>query len=390
MNRRFSMYFYLPDAKDGLDNLVKRMASTPGFLDSHIPTQEVEVGKFGIPKFKLSFEFEASRAFNELKVDAAVSLYHKVLIEIDEDGAEAVSIVKLVSHGNHTNGLIKDILPPGSVDSGTEKVYGNALYFKGAWKDPFKKSLTKVKKFHLLEGKPVRVPFMRSYDSQYIEVYDGFKVLALPYRQGPDDGINRKFSMYFYLPDKKDGLDNLLEEMTSTPGFLDRHIPKDTVEVGDFRIPKFRFSFMFEASRALEGDVLTKMYHKACVEIDEEGAEAAAVTFMELGGIFFEPPPPKKIDFVADHPFLFLIREDITGTFSFGFETSKEFNLGFDVVDLYHKACVEVDEEGAEAAAATALVFSFVADHPFLFLIREERTGAVLFVGQMCDPSLST
>ncbi|CAA7053820.1 unnamed protein product [Microthlaspi erraticum] len=220
----------------------------------------------------------------------------------------------------HTNGLIRDILPPGSVNSLTKQVYGNALYFKGFWKDKFNKSLTKEEEFHLLKGKPVRVPFMRSYDRQYIGVYDGFKVLGLPYRQGrDDDGTNRKFSMYFYLPDKKDGLDNLLEEMTSTPGFLDSHIPKYKVLVGDFRIPKFKFSFMFEASRALEGEVLVEMYHKARVEIDEEGAEAAAVTFFgqKVGLSLFKPPPPKRIDFVADHPFLFLIREDKTGTVLF-------------------------------------------------------------------------
>ncbi|CAA7053821.1 unnamed protein product [Microthlaspi erraticum] len=233
--------------------------------------------------------------------------------------AEEVRIELNEWASDHTNGLIKDLLPPGSVDSRTEKVYGNALYFKGAWKDQFKKSLTKEKEFHLLNGKPVRVPFMRSYERQYIGVYDGFKVLALPYRQGRDDGTNRKFSMYFYLPDKKDGLDNLLEEMTSTHGFLDSHIPRDKVLVGDFRIPKFKFSFMFEAKRALEGEVLVEMYHKACVEIDEEGAEAAAVTFVGMRPSCprFMPPPPKRIDFVADHPFLFLIREDKTGTVLF-------------------------------------------------------------------------
>ncbi|CAA7057813.1 unnamed protein product [Microthlaspi erraticum] len=226
--------------------------------------------------------------------------------------AEEVRIEVNKWASEHTNGLIKDILPPGSVDSQTQQVYGNALYFKGAWKDQFEKSLTKVKKFHLLNGKQVRAPFMdRSYERQYITAYKGFKVLGLPYRQGRDGGTDRKFSMYFYLPDKKDGLDNLLEEMTSTPGFLDSHIPKKKVFVGDFRIPKFKFSFGFETSRAFEGQDKVLMYHKACVEIDEQGTEAAAATCLSIGGV------PKMINFVADHPFLFLIREDITGTVLF-------------------------------------------------------------------------
>ncbi|ESQ28967.1 hypothetical protein EUTSA_v10024058mg [Eutrema salsugineum] len=184
---------------------------------------------------------------------------------------------------DHTNGLIRDLLPPESVTSATEWICGNALYFKGAWKNKFSKSNTKYKDFHLINGSSVSVPFMSSKKDQYIEAYDGFKVLGLPYRQGrSDDDTSRKFSMYFYLPDKKDGLNNLVEEMTSTPGFLDSHIPKYKVQVGDFRIPKFKISFMFEASR-----------------------------------IFEEPPPPKRIDFVADHPFLFLIREDNTVTVLF-------------------------------------------------------------------------
>ncbi|KAG7587799.1 Serpin domain [Arabidopsis suecica] len=215
---------------------------------------------------------------------------------------------------DHTNGLIRDLLPPGSVKSETVQVYGNALYFKGAWKNKFDKSLTRHNKFHLFDGKQVHVPFMRSYKSQYIKAYDGFKVLGLPYQQGHDD-TKRKFSMYFYLPDKNDGLDSLLKEMVSTPGFVDSHIPRYRVEVADFRIPKFNISFMFSTLDFPELDSLS-LYHKACVEIDEEGAKAAAVTFgMKETGTGFHME--KRIDFVADHPFLFLIREDKTGTILF-------------------------------------------------------------------------
>ncbi|XP_020890360.1 serpin-Z2-like [Arabidopsis lyrata subsp. lyrata] len=227
---------------------------------------------------------------------------------------------------DHSNGLIRDLLPPGSVKSETVQVYGNALYFKGAWENKFDKSLTKGNKFHLLDGKQVRVPFMRSYKSQYIKAYDGFKVLGLPYQQGHDD-TKRKFSMYFYLPDKNDGLDSLLKEMVSTPGFVDSHIPRYKVEVADFRIPKFNISFMFFTLDFPELDSLS-LYHKACVEIDEDGAKAAAVTFgMKETGTGFHME--KMIDFVADHPFLFLIREDKTGTILFHgqiFDPSRKSN----------------------------------------------------------------
>ncbi|KAF3612149.1 hypothetical protein DY000_02047272 [Brassica cretica] len=94
---------------------------------------------------------------------------------------------------DHTNGLIKDLLPPGSVSSQTGCVFGNALYFKGAWEVPFDKSYTKDKEFQLLSGTSVSVPFMSSYKNQYIKAYDGFKVLRIPYRQGNDVDTNRSF-----------------------------------------------------------------------------------------------------------------------------------------------------------------------------------------------------
>ncbi|KAJ4877250.1 Serpin-Z2 [Raphanus sativus] len=216
----------------------------------------------------------------------------------------------------HTNNLIEDILPRGSVTKLTQWIYANALYFKGSWEDKFENNLTKDRPFYLLNGGSVSVPFMRSYANQYVKAYDGFKVLRLPYKQGRDDG-HRKFSMYFYLPDKRDGLDNLLKRLTSTHGFLDRHIPRYKDLVGEFRIPKFKIEFGFEASKAF-GDIELNMslYQKAFIEIDEVGTEAAAATCVVLttGSSAYVP---ERIDFVADHPFLFLIREDKTGTVLF-------------------------------------------------------------------------
>ncbi|KAF3550511.1 hypothetical protein DY000_02005575, partial [Brassica cretica] len=156
---------------------------------------------------------------------------------------------------NHTNNLIKDLLPAGSVASGTDKIYANALYFKGAWKRPFEKYNTRDRDFHLVNGTSVSVPFMTSSDDQYVRAYDGFKVLRLPYRRG-----------------------TVLDQL---------------------------------------GMRSISLYHKACVEIDEEGAEAAAATADEDEGCSLYMEPPKRIAFVADHPFLFLIREDKTGTVLF-------------------------------------------------------------------------
>ena len=248
--------------------------------------------------------------------------------------AEATSIVNSWAE-KETSGLIKEVLPSGSVDSTTKLIFANAIYFKGAWNEKFDASATKEYTFDLLNGSSVQVPFMTSKNMQVVSSFDGFKVLGLPYKQGED---KRSFSMYLFLPDAKDGLPALVEKVGSESRFLDRHIPYQKVEVGDFRIPRFKISFGFEASNVLKGlglvlpfsagGDLTEMvdsnvgqnlyvssiYHKSFIEVNEEGTEAAAASaaVIKLRGL-----PLPKVDFVADHPFLFLIREDLTGTVLF-------------------------------------------------------------------------
>ncbi|TXG52335.1 hypothetical protein EZV62_021504 [Acer yangbiense] len=164
---------------------------------------------------------------------------------------KAVEVIQEVNSWaeKETSGLIKEVLPPGSVDSASRLILANALYFKGAWDEKFNASKTKDHDFHLLSGGPVKVPFMTSKKKQVIGAFDGFKVLGLPYKQGED---KRRFSMYFFLPDAKDGLPALVEKMGSESGFLDRHLPRQKVEVGDFRIPRFKISFGFETSKVLK------------------------------------------------------------------------------------------------------------------------------------------
>lgn len=234
-----------------------------------------------------------------------------------------------------TSGLIKELLPPGSVDNSTRLIFANALYFKGAWNEKFDASKTKEDDFHLLNGNSIKVPFMTSHKKQFIRAFDGFKVLSLPYKQGED---KRQFSMYFFLPDVKDGLPALVQKVSSQSGFLNGHLPVEKVEVGDFRVPKFKISFGFEASKILKGlgvelpfteGGLTEMvdspaaknlyvssiFQKSFIEVNEEGTEAAAASaaVVALRGIRIQ----EKLDFVADHPFMFLIREDMTGVVLF-------------------------------------------------------------------------
>ncbi|KAM2872744.1 hypothetical protein FF1_020219 [Malus domestica] len=144
--------------------------------------------------------------------------------------------------------------------------------------------------------------------------------------------------MYFLLPNERDGLPALVDRVCSKPGFLDCHLPKTRVEVGAFKIPRFKFTSGFKASKILEdlglvlpfngnGDLSemvesplreANIIHKSFIEVDEEGTKAAAVSvFAEECGCAEPFEPIKPIHFVADHPFLFLIREEMTGTVQF-------------------------------------------------------------------------
>ncbi|KZV54587.1 serpin-ZX-like [Dorcoceras hygrometricum] len=267
-----------------------------------------------------------------------------MFLRVSVECIHAVEVTKEVNTwaGKETNGLIEEILPSGSVDSSTRLIFANAVYFKGAWNEKFDASETKEDEFFLLNGSLVKVPFMTSKKKQYVREFDGFKVLALSYKQGED---KRKFTMYFFLPDAKDGLRTLLEKFGSTSEFIEHHLPHQRVEIGDFRIPKFKIDFGFEASEILKGQ---------------------GVVLPFTGGGLTE---------MVDSP----------------------VSQNLYVSSVFHKSFIEVNEEGTEAAAATAVVVAersimvnekldFVADHPFLFVIREDMTGVVLFIGQVTNP----
>ncbi|KAL6504876.1 hypothetical protein OROHE_023634 [Orobanche hederae] len=246
--------------------------------------------------------------------------------------------------GKETKGVIKELLPPGIIDASAKLIFANALYFKGAWKHKFDASRTIYDDFHLLNGTSVKLPFMRSKKKdrfKFISAFDGFKVLRLSYQQGRDK--KRRFSMYIFLPDAKDGLPALIEKMASKSRFLEGKFPLRKVQTNLFKIPKFQISFELEVSHVLkelgvvspfsEQDAdFTKMvevnsplddlyvnsiYHKAFIKVNEEGTTAAAATGMLGVPKCWSSSIPAGIDFVADHPFLFLIREDFTGTILF-------------------------------------------------------------------------
>ncbi|KAI4352346.1 hypothetical protein L6164_006609 [Bauhinia variegata] len=261
--------------------------------------------------------------------------------EADQVITEANSWVE-----NYTNGLIKEILPSGSLDSDTRLILANVLYFKGAWDQKFDPSKTTTKNFNLLNGQIVQVPFMTSKTSErhFYKSFDSFKILQIPYQSGNNP---LKFFMCFFLPHEKDGLQSLINSLNSNPKFLNQDFRLQKESIPHLWIPRFKFSFEFEAKDSLK----------------------------ELGLAL--PFSPGELTEVSDSP-----------------ERNKLY-----VSKMFHKAFIEVNEEGTEAAASTALRIrrccrkiptpSFVAEHPFMLVVREDTSMAVIFIGTVLNP-LST
>ncbi|KAF7137920.1 hypothetical protein RHSIM_Rhsim07G0233000 [Rhododendron simsii] len=205
-----------------------------------------------------------------------------------------------------TNGLIKKVLPSRSVDSSTRLIFANALYFKGAWTEKFDALKTKDQEFHLLNGSLVQVPFMTSKKKQLVRAFDGFKVLGLPYNQGQD---KCRFSIYFFLPDVKDGLSALMDrgETSKVLKGLGLVLPFSGGGLTE----------MVDSPSVGQKLYISSIFHKSFIEVNEESTKAAAASAVVMSKASRRLSIPLKIDFVADHPFLFVIREDMTGAVLF-------------------------------------------------------------------------
>ncbi|KAL3697472.1 hypothetical protein R1sor_011548 [Riccia sorocarpa] len=254
-----------------------------------------------------------------------------------------------------TGGRIQDMLPLGSVDHDTKLILANSLSFRGAWQNRFLPEETIFEDFHLLDGTTVSVPFMTSSKEHYIESFGSYKILKLPYFQGQDQ---RSFSMYFLLPDAADGLEQIEEQLD--PKTLTTQLSSiQKQKVGKLRLPKFRIAPGYKLKGALQILGLN-------------------IPFSEVADFSEMVQHPKAEE--SEKP-----------------SNAKEPYLS----DVFHKCFLEVSEAGSEApvAAGTANhvvdvlakdspTVDFVADHPFLFFLREERTGVFLFTGRLTNPSL--
>ncbi|XP_037463810.1 putative serpin-Z6A [Triticum dicoccoides] len=275
--------------------------------------------------------------------DAAVKSYKAQTCAVDfhekpKEAGEQINAWVAAS----TNKLIPSIVDPDTLSNQTDLVVANAIYFKGKWDKPFDEEDTKEDKFHRRDSSTIDVPFMRGWGKQRIACHEGFKVLQLRYQRGLPSPTQppAHYSMCIFLPDDRDGLSQLTDRMAGDPDFLREHLPTSTVLVGDFRLPKFKLAFdtelagvfhdlglkdAFDPEKADFTDMaegagrplaLEEMLHKAVIEVNEEGTEAAAVTAALMFGCASGYPPP-CVDFVADHPFAFFVMEEASGAIMF-------------------------------------------------------------------------
>ena len=227
-----------------------------------------------------------------------------------------------------TENRIQSVVVPGSFDSGSDLVLCNAIYFKGRWAEQFAPSRTKPAPFYVSDDKTVSIPMM-SQKADFKRTYipdAGVTLLDLPYYGGD-------ISMVVLLPYARDGLADLesklsgenltawlaaldKEDERETVVWLPRFTTKQTLDLPEVLRSMGMASAFSDAAdfRGLDGTknlYLSDFLHSAAIEVNETGTVAVAVTFAQV------KTKGMTARFIADHPFLFLIRDKGSGTIFF-------------------------------------------------------------------------
>jgi serpin B len=242
-----------------------------------------------------------------------------------------------------TNSKIKDLIAPNTIDSSVKLVLVNAIYFKGKWATPFVANDTKPAPFYAASGTKSAPTMHLHTKAKYAETRD-MQSIELPYT---DPSTTHALVMDILLPRQKNGLVAMESAMATG---LNAMLPAGSFgdPTFDIALPKFNMLLDFELGKTL-GDL---------------GMGIAFGKDADFSGISKPTSPEDRLR----------------------------------VAKVIHKAFVEVNEEGTEAAAATGLMLQggtgpapevkpFVVDHPFVFLIRDAQSGVVLFMGRVADPT---
>jgi serpin B len=290
-------------------------------------------------------------SFSPAFIDETASTFGAALEPMDFLHAAIASSARINAWvEERTQHRIKNLLSPDAIGPGTRLVLVNAIYFLADWQQPFMPRSTVERPFHISAVQTKDVSTMHKNGSVRAAAVDGVKVLEMPYKSDlPDKGGD--IAMLVILPNQVDGLAAV--ERKLSPATIDgwrKALARRTKSI--VALPRFELN---PAALSL-GDELVAM-----------GMQSA-----------FDP-----------------LRADFTGMVN-----SKDPQDRLYVSAIYHKAFIKVDEKGTEAAAATAMVmelataradpepvFEFRADHPFLFLIIDQSSGLILFMGRVSDPA---
>lgn len=268
-------------------------------------------------------------------LDLLAEHYGAGMMAVDFMGAPDESRVRINDWvAEETEGKVKDLLAPGVIKNTTRLVLTNAIYFNASWLWQFNPGDTEVRPFHLAGGDAVGVPMMTETSKDFYGYArgDGYQAIDVPYSWG-------EMSMTILLPDE-----GTLEEFEGSldSEMLNRIIDDIEIDYITLTMPLFEFESQFSL-----GDTLAEMGMP-----DAFG-----------GGADFS-----------------------------GMTGSRDLWIS----EVVHKAFVSVDEEGTEAAAATAVAvplsgpskepIEVTVDRPFIFLIRDIGTGTVLFLGRVSNP----
>jgi len=256
------------------------------------------------------------------------------IVDFQDEEKARQTINKWVSE--ETNEKIKDLIGPNMIKPLTKLVLVNALYFKGAWLDPFSKTFTRKEEFYTDNGQVVNVDMMHKqgkYNYAELKKLDA-KRLVMPY-------AGKRLSMVLILPNEKDGLMKLEEKLRSVDLFelvnpsprteysknVSLSLPKFKIEsTHDLKDPLKRIGVqhMFDRNRAdfsgMSGanDLYVDfIIQKAFIEVNEEGSEAAAATALGMLPRSAPRNPESTPEFICDHPFLFMIKDHLTGVILF-------------------------------------------------------------------------
>ena len=274
-----------------------------------------------------SIWYRADKAIRPEYIEICRKYFDALVQEVDfQDPGTATMINNWVS--DNTNGKIKEIIKP-PISGDVAMMLLNAIYFKGTWMHLFDSTRTHDADFYMTDGSTTQCRMMSQEDTVAYYSNDLFQAIDLPYGSG-------SFSMSLFLPNNGKTVDDIVQQLTEEnwSTWIEGFLPMEKL----FSMPKFKFSFTKDMSGILQA----------------MGMSLAFTPSADFSNMF----------------------EDGNGW----------------IDQVRQKAFVQVDEQGTEAAAVTIVVMTesfdpgFRLDRPFLFVIHEHQTGAVLFMGKIANP----